>query len=840
MVTARTRSLRLVDPEPDPLPDSSSVIELPEKELAPGVTLEDGVLKVERDDGSVEVDFNPDLSEEEDGIDSDHYKNLAKKIPDSELTEIATKLLDGIERDERSRSEWMQMRSLGITLLGLKIETPENASDSSSAPLEGMSRIRHPLLLEATIRFQANARSELLPAAGPVKVRNDATLPPKIPPNMPPLNNEPGGIPPPGIGDNGGPSMQEDDDLADALEKDMNHYLTVTATEYVPDTDRMLFHVGFSGDGFKKVFNCPLRRRPVSESVDAEDLIVSNAATDLHNCGRVTHKIKMRKSVLKRMQIVGAYRDVEIGLPRPPQPTPVDQKKAEIAGQKITAKQPEDEDYTIYECYCELDLSAYAPKKFKDQGLPLPYRVTIERDSRQVLSVIRNWKEDDEECCAKQFFVQFPFIRGLGFYGYGFIHLLGNTTNTLTAAWREIIDAGMFASFPGFLYAKSVGRQLTNQFRIPPGGGKAIDLGAQQDIRAAIMPLPYKEAGAGHVSFITHVEETGQRLGATAEINVGEGKQDAPVGTTLALIEQATKQMDAVHKRMHDSQAQEFMLLKDRFREDPEAFWRHNKTPTKTWVKEQFVQALDDYNLVPVADPNNPTSLHRMAKVAAVKQLQATSQQLYNAQGVETWALRQMGVNPEGLFNKTPTQPPPDPRLIAIQQKAQSAQQTALLQHQDNMQRHQLEIAKLQDSAQDRESRQKIEGMKMQLEGMKLIEAQLIHKKEIEADQIKTLHELQADQARTVQELQSKQAQNIHEMATDQAKNTQDIQAEGMSHAHNIQRDHERHAFDTQRTQEAHNQKMEHTRQMHALKLEHEKELAAIRKKAAAKPAGSK
>jgi len=322
--------------------------------------------------------------------------------------------------------------------------------------------------------------------------------------------------PPPMMGHNGGPNlMEETDDLAMALEKDMNHYLTVTATEYVPDTDRMLFYIGFGGDGFKKVFNCPLRRRPVSESVDAEDLIVSDSATDLQNCGRVTHRIKMRKSVLRRMQIMGAYRDVPIGQPAPATPDPAKVRKMEIEG--VTAHlNPEDEDYTIYECYCELDLDKFAPKQFKGEGLPLPYRVTIEKDSRQILSIIRNWNEDDEQCLAKRFFVQSPFIRGLGFYGYGFIHLLGNITNTLTAGWRETIDGGMFANFPGFLFSKSVGRQLSNQIRVPPGGGVGIDLGAQQDIRSAVMPLPYKEPGPGFVSFLQHVAEEGQRLGATA------------------------------------------------------------------------------------------------------------------------------------------------------------------------------------------------------------------------------------------------------------------------------------------------------------------------------------
>lgn len=831
--SARTRVLRLVDgvPAPDPLPGP---ITLDTAEPVPGIKIKDGAVSIDQPDGSVEIDFNPDLSDKKDS--KDFFGNLASKIESSKLSQIASDLLDGIQRDIDSRSEWMQMRRRGITLLGLKLEDPSDTSGSSSAPLEGMSKIRHPLLLEAVVRFQANARSELLPATGPVKVRNDSTLPPKPPPSMPPMDNTPGGIPPPapppGLGHNGGPSMAEQDDLADALEKDMNHYLTVTATEYVPDTDRMLFLVGLGGDGFKKVFNCPLRRRPCSESVDAEDLIVSNASTDLQNCSRVTHKIKMRKSTLRRMQIIGAYRDVQLGAPSPPQPTPVEQKKAEIVGQRIHVQRPEDEDYTIYECYCELDLDEFAPKKFKGEGLPLPYRVTIEKDSRKVLSVIRNWEKDDDECIAKRFFVQFPFIRGIGFYGLGFIHLLGNTTNTLTAAWREMLDAGMFANFPGFLFAKSVGRQLSNQIRIPPGAGMGIELGAQQDIRAAIMPLPYKEPGPAFTSFVTHVEEVGQRLGATAEINVGEGKQDAPVGTTLALIEQATKTLDSVHKRLHAAQAEEFGLLKERFKEDPEAFWRHNKKPTVEWKKEQFLKALDDNNLVPVADPNNPTSMHRMAKANAVQQMAMANKQLYNQQAVDSWALRTMGIDSEGLFNQTPTPPPPDPRMIAIQEKTKQVRMQTQATLQDTQQRLQLEMAKLQNSAADRDSREKIEKMKLMLEGLRLQEEQMMHANDINIEQHRHQAELMMDQAKAMAEMKTDAHKAAQEMHVDHAKNVMDVHAQRMAHEHDIGRSKEQHEHEMVKAREKHAQDMEHTREKHAQDLEHAKQLAKAKESA--------
>lgn len=821
MATARTRVINYQE-TPSPIPGPVAVdIAAP----TPGVTFEEGALKVDTPDGGVVIDFNPDRTKPEDKT-KGWFANLADQIDESELATIATTLLDGIERDEESRREWMSTRAKGITMLGLKLEDPSDVGGTASAPLEGMSRIRHPILTEATVRFQANARGELLPASGPVKVRNDMTLPPKPPPNMPPLNMTPGGPPPPpAMGHNGGPLMDETDSLADVLEKDFNHYLTVTATEYVPDTDRMLFYVGFGGDGFKKVFNCPLRRRPVSESVDAEDLIVSNAATDLQNCGRVTHKIKMRKSILKRMQIAGGYRDVPLGQAQPERPTEVDVKKAEIAGQKTQSKRPEDEDYTVFECYCELDLDKFAPKQFKGKGLPLPYRVTIEKDSRQVLSIIRNWDENDEQCLAKRFFVQFPFIRGLGFYGIGFIHLLGNLTTTLTAAWREMIDAGMFANFPGFLIAKSASRQLTNQLRVPPGGSVAIDVGAQGDIRSVAMPLPYKEPGPSFTAFVEHVAQEGQRLASTAEVNVGEGKQDAPVGTTLALIEQATKVLDAVHKRLHQAQSEEFMLLKERFKEDPEAFWRHRKT-IHPWQKDEFLKALENNDLVPVADPNNPTSLHRMAKAHAIMQMSAAAPQLYNTQAVHTKVLRMMSVDSQGLFNQQPTPPPPDPRMEAIKEKAKASQAQAQMEMLREQIRIETEKAKLLDRAEERKSREKIAQMQTQLQLLRIEEEYVINEREEDRESSKAASEIEVGRAKAQSDVEIKTATEAAKIEAQRAAKAQEMEAARVIQSQEIERDRERHQHEMAIARDKHAAEMQMMKEKHAAELEQAKLLA--------------
>jgi hypothetical protein len=617
-------------------------------------------------------------------------------------------------------------------------------------------------------------------------------------------------------------SLAGKDILSQALEKDMNHYLTSIATEYVPDTDRMLFLIGLGGDGFKKVFNCPIRRRPVSESVDAEDLIISNHCTDMQNSGRVTHRIFMRKSVLRRMQILGVYLDIEIPQPSVPLKNAVDMKKEEVEGINPSYTRPQDQDHEIYECYCELDLDEFAPKQFKGKGVPLPYRVTIEKESKKILDLRRNWREDDEQCIAKQFFVQFPFIRGLGFYGLGFIHLLGNLTNALTAAYREMLDAGMFNCFPGFLYAKGVGRQNTNQFRVPPGGGVGIDVGAQQRLQDAVMPLPYKEPGPSFTAFIQHMEEGGRKLAATGDISVGEGKQDAPVGTTLALIEQASKVIDSAHKRLHASQAEEFKLLKERFQDDPEAFWRHNKKPTIQWEKDQFIEALEHNDLVPVADPNNPTSLHRIAKAMAIKQLQQGNPALYDAQAVDMRIMRIVDIDPTGLFAAQPAAPPPDPRMAAVQAKAQAEQgKMQILQLQTQIKAAELQ-ASTQDKAQERASRERIEQMKLQLENMRIQQEQIIHAHDLQRDSAESVHKMQLDHAAHQQELQHDAISSLHEVHGGRIKTAQEIAM-----------DHERHRADMDRTAEEHKMKMEHAREEHQTKLQHAHDLNMAKVEAA-------
>ena len=613
------------------------------------VLLEDGdvatdpkqdVVVIELPDGSVTVNLGgPKPIEKDDKFDA----NLADKLDDATRGMIASQLIRAIEIDDQSRSEWLATRAEGIKILGLTLEKA-GSNASGSAPLEGMSTVRHPLLLEAVLEWQANAQGELLPSGGPVKVRDD------------------------------GSGSIEGDQLATALQRDMNHYLTNDAPEYYPDTDRMLFLLAMGGCGFKKVYHCPIRRRPVSESVNAEDMIISNAATDMRSAPRLTQRIRMERSTLKRMQLVGAYRDIELATPIAPTQNAVDMAKERVSGlQANSAYDPAEIPRELYETYCELDIPGFEHKgkNGKPDGLPVPYKVTIDVSSQEILEIRRNWLPGDELCLRRLCFVKYPFVPGIGFYDIGLVHMLGNTANAATAGWREGLDAGMFANFPGFLIAKSGVRQNTSEFRVSPGSGVPVDTGGTP-IRDAVMPLPYTEMGPAMMALINQIAETGRRVGGTANIAVGEGRQDAPVGTTIALIEQATKVMGAVHKRTHTAQAEELQLLIDLFREDPEAFWRNNRRSMNKWDRATLLKALDNYDLVPASDPNTASSVQRIGKAQTVYQMAKDNPDRFNQDAVYEYVFRAMQLGSATQFMKPAVQQGPDLKTQAEQMTAQA------------------------------------------------------------------------------------------------------------------------------------------------------------------------
>jgi hypothetical protein len=565
----------------------------------------EGAIVMDNDDGTITIELAE--PEEEVKKDPDFDDNLAEHLEEGELTRIVQMLDEGVLQDESRRSEWLEQRASGLDLLGMKLERPGGGNvGSSSTAVPGQSTVRDGLLSEAIDRFQANAFAELCPADGPCKIVNYGT------------------------------ETTGADGLAEEFEKDINYYLSSgakgTATEYYPDTRKMLWWVGYSSGMFKKVYKCPLRNRPVSESVDGRDLIVSQDATDLHNAGRITQQINMRQSTMKRMQLLGNYRNVPLTSPTPMQ-NAVTAKEATITGLNKNMDRPEDQTYTIYEVYCELDIPGFEHKKNGEPtGLPLPYRVSYDKDSRVILEIRRNWappqtdEEEDELPVARIPFVLFPYASGLGLYGTGLLQRLGNYTQALTAMLRESIDAGMFASFPGFLFAKPMGRQMQNEFRVPPGGGAPIDVSASGgDIHRAVMPLPYKDVSTAMVALMAQTREQASRYGGTAEMPTGEGVANAPVGSVLAAIDQSTRIEGGVHKALYAAQKEELQLLLELFREDPEALWRGNKRPAMGGTQEariaRFKEALASCDLEPASDPNVPSHMHRLAKATALTQV---------------------------------------------------------------------------------------------------------------------------------------------------------------------------------------------------------------------------
>lgn len=714
-----------------------------------GYDPETNTVQVEGDDGDIIVSFGPPQPKPKDTKFGD---NLALHLTDGELTAIAEKLMTGIEADEQSRHDWLENAAQGIGLLGLELKAQQGASaGAAQTPAEGTSNVDHPLLLEAVLRFQANARGELLPADGPVKVRND------------------------------GEGNALNTMLAQALQKDMNHYLTKTAKEYYPDTDRMLLLLGFSGISFKKGYHDPIKRRPVIASIDAKDLIVSNATTDLDSAGRVTHRIMMKPSTLRRMMMVGAYRDVDLPLPPlMPLKNPVDEKIGQVQGIQPVGITYEtaDLDRELYECYCEIEIPGFEHRyKGEDTGLPLPYKVVLDRDSRKILEIRRNWEEDDLLCLPQNRIIAYIFIPGLGFYGIGLLNVLGNATKAVTAAWRLMLDAGMFSNFPGFLYLKSFGKQLTNQFRVPPGAGMPIDT-VGNDIRASVMPLPYKDPSAVFIQLIDNIATTAQRVGGTAELQVGEGKQDAPVGTTLALLEQSIKLMSAVHKRLHQAQGQELELLKTLLMEDPEALWRHNKKShclrimnaqipelagvsaqqdqADTRRKQMFLAALAECDLVPAADPNTSSQTERYLKVYALRQMAMTDPDM-DLKAVDQRAVQILGFDDvASLFKQQdPNAPPPPPPPEAIMaQASQTAAQARILDAQTRMVESR---NKMQQSASDLQ-------MKDQIARLGVAREFIIHQNEQKHETERLQAQQQGETDRMRMQHQDNAAERQHQM----------------------------------------------------------------------------
>lgn len=606
-------------------------------------TLPDGNIAIGQDDGGVVVQLNPSRADQSEADDpAKFYENIADRIGDARLLTIANELYEAVEADDKSRAEWLANRAAGMELLGLQMADPRSGDGASA--VDGQSVVTNPLLLEACLKGWANAQAELLPAEGPCKVADYSDVP-----------------------------SQQKDELGEALQRDMNYFLTTIATEFGPETSHMLlWGCYFGGSGFKKVYNHPLKKRPCSEAVAPEHLIVSDATKDFLSCERITHQITMRQSVMKRYMAKGIYRDITLAPPTP-EPNQVDEQIASTQGVALRKDRPEDQPYTLWEIQCELDLEEFAPKQFKDMGVPLPYLVTLDKDSRQILAIRRDWKTEDEDCTRKQMYVKYPYVPGPGFYGTGLLNILGNASAAMTAAWRIGLDTAMYANFPAFIFDKLTGRQNTSDFRLSPGTGTGIETGGRP-LKDIIMGMPYKDVTAGLMALIDKITQQSKEVGGAPDIPVGEGMQNIPVGTMLSHIEQTTKVMAAAHKGQHRAMDEELTLIADLFRETPEAFWKGNKKAKGYWTVQRLIAALDERTLVPKSDPNIPSHIHRVMKaVALVELLKSPLGALMDPHEVLRRVLMAMREDITGLI-KPPQDAPPSPEAITANAKMLEAQ----------------------------------------------------------------------------------------------------------------------------------------------------------------------
>ena len=539
------------------------------------------------------------------------------------------------------------------------------------------------------------------------------------------------------MGHNGGPPMVQRSELADALEKDMNHFLTAVDRQYYADFSRMLFSLGPMGTEFRKIYRCMRRKRPVSEWVRADNLIVSQEAAHLTTAQRVTERLWRFPREVRRLQSAGWWRDVPLTRTAE-DPSPVEERISQAQGTDSKPQREKDNRHEIYECYTDLDLPGFE----HPDGDWLPYRVTVDRHSRQILEIRRNWRETDPECQPRQRYVMFGMVPGLKFYALGLVHMAINQQRALTGMLRMLIDSSMFASFPGFLKAKSAGRAGTTDLRVRPGTVKELDLGGLADINKAIMRIPYEPPPAALMEMWKALEDNTKAAIDNIELQVGEGRADVPVGTMLAQIEQGTKVMAAVHKGLHQSRAQELELLKELFEEDPSALSKWAKKPARKWEQ---AEELTDLELVPSSDPNVPSHLHRIMLAWASLQLTVPPMGppgLYNLKTIHEDARRTLGLSvADDVWAPPPAAgppPPPDPHVVAATIKAQSDQMeaerkaaTTAAQAQEKQQETQVKAA--QDAA-DRASKERIAQMNADLERAKLQAEHAAHGADIASD----------------------------------------------------------------------------------------------------------
>ena len=543
------------------------------------------------DDGSVEITLVPDSGT---GKDGEFDANLAEDMEEDELSKLADEVIGLVDADVDSRKDWADTFVKGLDVLGFKYE-------ERSDPWEGACGVYSTVLSEAAIRFQAETMSETFPAAGPVKT--------KI------LGEE----------------TKDKEEAAARVKADMNYELTERMVEYRPEHERLLYSLGLSGSAFKKVYFDPNIGRQTAVYIPAEDVIVPYGASHIESAERVTHIMRKTKNDLKKLQANGFYRDADIGDPRPFH-TDIEERKAEEDGYSVT----DDDRYTMYEVHADIVIEGFDDS---DDEIAKPYVITIERGTSEVLAIRRNWDPDDELMLKRQHFVHYVYVPGFGFYGLGLIHIIGGYAKAGTSIIRQLVDSGTLANLPGGIKSRGL-RIKGDDTPIEPGEFRDVDV-PSGSIRDNILPLPYKEPSQTLLQLLNQITQEGRRLGAISDMNISDMSANAPVGTTLALLERTLKPMAAVQARVHYAMKQEFKLLKDIMSEYAPEEYDYKPLRGEMGARRADYDTVD---VIPVSDPNSSTMAQRVVQYQAVLQMAQSAPQIYDLPQLHRQMIDVLGV----------------------------------------------------------------------------------------------------------------------------------------------------------------------------------------------------
>ena len=546
-----------------------------------------GVEVTPNEDGSVEVNFDPSKVNIE-GTEN-HFDNLAELLPEDITDPIGSELVENYMDYKASRKEWEQSYTTGLDLLGFKYE-------NRTEPFQGASGATHPVLAEAVTQFQAGAYKELLPAEGPVRTQIV-----------------------------GNPD-REKEAQANRVKDYMNYELMEKMQEYEPEFDQMLFHLPLAGSTFKKIYYDDLLGRAVSKFIPADDLVVPYSATSLEDAEAIIHTLKISENDLRKQQVNGFYSDIELSKPQSVTRDEVANKERELEGSQKTGKQ--ETIYTLLECHVNLDIEGFEDKdaELNTTGIKLPYIVTVDETSRKVLSIRRNYEPTDPKRNKIQYFVHFKFLPGLGFYGFGLIHMIGGLSRTATAALRQLLDAGTLSNLPAGFKQRGI-RVRDEAAPLQPGEFRDVDAPGG-NLRDAFMTLPYKEPSTTLLQLMGVVVQAGQRFAAIADMQVGDGNQGAAVGTTVALLERGSRVMSAIHKRLYSGMKQEFRLLSKVFKTYLPPVYPFDVVGGQREVKQMDFD--DRVDILPVADPNIFSMAQRISMAQTELQLATSQPQLHN------------------------------------------------------------------------------------------------------------------------------------------------------------------------------------------------------------------